>query len=144
MTTYHTIGNAIFDDFDNTFVAAASNPDVAFDIAVALNKANAPEPIEPTPEPDPWPTAPLIVADWIATGTAKGHGLLYLDGHEYVTVKSGHVLREGRDTLTNPVPVTVVPVAEWEAWRAYVTEEGPPCGDDAALLEATDALEVDL
>ena len=66
-------------------------------------------------EPDPWPWDDLIVADWIATGTAKGHGLACLDGHEYVTVESGHVLREGRDTLTNVVPVTVVPTAEWQA-----------------------------
>lgn len=105
-----------------------------------------------TPEPDPWPTAPLIVADWIA-GAAKGHGLLYLDGHEYVTIESGHVLREGRDTLTNVVPVTVVPTAEWRTVRdaAYI-RGSVECDRDywarvgkqaVYAVTTTDALEVD-
>ena len=101
-------------------------------------------------EPDTWPTEPLIVADWIA-GAAKGHGLLYLDGHEYVTIESGHVLREGRDTLTNVVPVTVVSVAGLEALRdavkalGYETTGMPGSLLDTALnlLSAADALGLD-
>ena len=96
-------------------------------------------------EPDPWPTDDLIVADWIATGTAKGHGLAYLDGHEYVTAESGHVLRYGRNTLTNVVPVTVVPVTEWEAlvdaWRSGMRQNILADHVDD-LIAATDALGV--
>ncbi|NCD18241.1 MAG: hypothetical protein EOL91_13245, partial [Actinobacteria bacterium] len=32
---------------------------------------------EPAPEPDPWPAAPLIVADWTSGGQQGGRGLLY-------------------------------------------------------------------
>lgn len=99
-------------------------------------------------EPDPWPTDDLIVADWIA-GAAKGHGLLYLDGHEYVTIESGHVLREGRDTLANVVPVRVVPVAEMR--HARETLAAADAGDFDSfigsfrkLIAATDAMGVDL
>ena len=93
-------------------------------------------------EPDLWPTDDLIVADWIA-GAAKGHGLLYLDGFEYVTAESGHVLREGRDTLTNVVPVAVVPTAEWEALKAESAETMIWTRVEN-LIAATDALGVDL
>ena len=105
-------------------------------------------------EPDPWPTHELIVADWIA-GAAKGHGLLYLDGHEYVTIESGHVLREGRDTLTNVVPVTVIPVAAlpvlWSALEQWLNGNSDPDSDTNRLIgavinlrEQIDALGVDL
>ena len=134
---------------DGTLVCIAVDP---LDAEILAGLLRWKVDVTPTPEPDPWPTDDLIVADWIATGTAKGHGLLYLDGHEYVTVESGHVLREGRDTLTNVVPVTVVPVAGLDALRAsikalgYGTTRGMSGSllDTALrLLEATDALGVD-
>lgn len=101
-----------------------------------------------TPEPDPWPTEPLIVADWIAGGLAKRHGLAYLDGHEYVTVESGRVLRYGRDTLTNVVPVHVVPVAEMRHAREMLAAADAGdfdsfIGSFRKLITATDALGLD-
>lgn len=113
------------------------------DLLVALGvDPNAPPPVATTtPEPDPWPTDDLIVADWIATGTAKGHGLLYFDGHEYVTIESRRVLREGRDTLTNVVPVTVVPTAEWEALVNRLREVRPGRADGQRRVVVTRAAE---
>ena len=111
-----------------------------------------------TPEPDPWPTAPLIVADWTESAGKSGRGLLYKDdsGDYCPTIDEevGIVRDYRRDTLSNVVPVTVVPVAELEAHRAsikalgYGTQGGtrgmPGSLLDTALrlLEATDALGV--
>jgi hypothetical protein len=65
-------------------------------------------------EPDPWPTAPLIVATLSSPSRSTKRLLLarnsngdYVDG-----VRSA--LQE-IDTLTNVIPVTVVPTAEWES-----------------------------
>ena len=73
----------------------------------------------PAPEPDPWPTAPLIVADWTSGGVEGGRGLLYreTDADQYWTIRENESVypEHTGDTLTNVVPVTVVPTAEWEA-----------------------------
>ncbi|NCD23948.1 MAG: hypothetical protein EOL90_13585 [Spartobacteria bacterium] len=65
-------------------------------------------------EPDPWPTEPLIVATLSSPSRSTKRLLLarnsngdYVDG-----VRSA--LQE-IDALTNVVPVTVVPTAEWQA-----------------------------
>ena len=110
-------------------------------------------------EPDPWPTAPLIVADWTSGGVEGGRGLLYreTDADQYWTIRENDSVYPelSGDTLTNVVPVTVVPVAELDALRAsikalgYGTQGGtrgmPDSLLDTALrlLEATDALGVD-
>ena len=109
-------------------------------------------------ESDSWPTEsePLIVADW-ATAKTMGHGLLYLDGNEYIAIESGRVLRKGRDTLTSVVPVTVVPAAAlpvlWSAleqWLNHANRILPSeetqllVGAVVALREQIDALGVDL
>ena len=106
------------------------------------------------PEPDPWPTAPLIVA------TRKGKHLTTarriwgrIDNVRglYRSTSDDHEAHPG-DTLTNVVPVTVVPTAELERfaemWRSYNTtfDTTYPDALRAAdeLLKATDALGVDL
>ena len=81
-----------------------------------------------TPEPDPWPTAPLIVADWTESAGKSGRGLLYKDdsGDHCPTIdEEVGIVRDYRcDTLTNVVPVTVVPVAAlpvlWSALDQWV------------------------
>ena len=95
-----------------------------------------------SPEPDPWPTAPLIVADWTSGGVEGGRGLLYreTDGGYYWTVFENESVypEHTGDTLTNVVPVTPVPVAEWEALVA-----NPQSWTRVqALIAATDALGV--
>lgn len=70
-------------------------------------------------EPDPWPTAPLIVADWTSGGQQGGRGLLYreTDTDQYWTIRENESVypEHPGDTLSNVVPVTVVPTAEWQA-----------------------------
>lgn len=102
--------------------------------------------ITTSPEPDPWPTAPLIVATMF-------------DGYRTLLMRTGtayesttRVAEKGESTLTDVVPVTAVPVAEMEALRAsikalgYGPESTRSAGSllDTALrlLEATDALGV--
>ena len=96
------------------------------------------------PEPDPWPTAPLIVADWTSGGVEGGRELLYreTDADQYWTIRENESVypEHTGDTLTNVVPVTPVPVAEWEALVA-----NPQSWTRVqALIAATDALGVDL
>ena len=101
-------------------------------------------------EPDPWPTEPLIVASVDGGGPQL---LSIITRHAAVAMTSA-IVRRAEHTLTNVVPVTVVPVAELEAHRAsikalgYGTQGGtrgmPGSLLDTALrlLEATDALGV--
>ena len=107
------------------------------------------------PEPDPWPTAPLIVADWTSGGVEGGRGLLYreTDTDQYWTIRENESVypEHTGDALTNVIPVTVVPVAELDALRAsikalgYITRgmQGSLLDTALCLLEATDALGVD-
>ena len=110
-----------------------------------------------TPEPDPWPTEPLIVA------TREGKHLtaarrVWARSDEvrsiYTSITDSHEAHPG-DTFTDVVSVTVVPVAEMEALRASIKALGYGPQDtrgmtgsllDTALrlLDATDALGVDL
>ena len=109
-----------------------------------------------TPEPDPWPTAPLIVATREGAHLTPAHRVWARSDEVhsiYMSITGSHEARPG-DTLTNIVPVTVVPVAELDALRAsikalgYGTQGGtrgmPDSLLDTALrlLEATDALGV--
>ena len=108
-----------------------------------------------THEPDPWPTAPLIVADWTSCGQQGGRGLLYreTDADQYWTIRENESVypEHTGDALTNVVPVTVVPVAGLEALRdavkalGYETTGMPGSLLDTALnlLSATDALGLD-
>ena len=101
-------------------------------------------------EPDPWPTAPLIVADWTSGGQQGGRGLLYreTDADQYWTIRENESVypEHTGDALTNVVPVTVVPTAEWEAlvdaWRGGMRQNilADHVGD---LIAATDALGLD-
>ena len=103
-----------------------------------------------TPEPDPWPTAPLIVASVDGGGPQL---LSVLTTHSVATMTSA-IVRRSESTLTNIIPVTVVPTAEWEALRACVKPlgySGHTLGTAGSLiyattrlLSATDALGVDL
>ena len=111
------------------------------------------------PEPDPWPTEsePLIVADWTSGGVEGGRGLLYreTDADQYWTIRENESVypEHAGDALTNVVPVTVVPTAEWEALRACVKPlgySGHTLGSAGSLiyattrlLSATDALGLD-
>ena len=100
---------------------------------------------EPAPEPDPWPTDPLIVA------TANGQRcILHRGSAAYRDIEDfSAYFPESPDTLTNVVPVTVVPVAELAALREDLRawdEEGFALlsGSVRKLIAATDALEVNL
>ena len=105
-------------------------------------------------EPDPWPTAPLIVADWTSGGQQGGRGLLYreTDADQYWTIRENESVypEHTGDALTNVVPVTVVPVADLDALARASRAVGSPGLPDSLqdrvirLLEATDALGVDL
>ena len=104
-------------------------------------------------EPDPWPTAPLIVADWTSGGQQGGRGLLYreTDADQYWTIRENESVypEHTGDALTNVVPVTVVPTAEWEALATEGRRRDPwpsrmTLADLAAeLVIATDALGLD-
>ena len=99
---------------------------------------------------DPWPTAPLIVADWTRGGVEGGRAVLYreTDTDQYWTIRDDESVypEHPGDTLTNVVPVTVVPTAEWEAlvdaWRGGMRQNilADHVGD---LIAATDALGLD-
>ena len=79
-------------------------------------------------EPDPWPTAPLIVADWSEeNGTKSGRSVLYIDavGNYCPTIDDEvGIVRGTRDTLSNVIPVTVVPTAAlpvlWSALEQWL------------------------
>ena len=105
-----------------------------------------------TPEPDPWPTAPLIVASVDGGGPQL---LSVITRHAAVAMTSA-IVRRAEHALTNVVPVDVVPVAELDALRAsikalgYGTQgstrgmAGSLLDTTLRLLDATDALGVDL
>ena len=94
------------------------------------------------PEPDPWPMAPLIVASVDGGGPQL---LSVLTTHSAATMTSA-IVRRSESALTNVVPVTVVPTAEWEAlvdaWRGGMRQNilADHVGD---LIAATDALGLD-
>ena len=99
-------------------------------------------------EPDPWPTAPLIVATFYEKRCVFG---LDEDGnYDSPTGGMKACANLHRDSLTNVVPVTVVPVAEWEAMATTVRSltapgtKGSLLNQAQALVKATDALGVDL
>ena len=101
-------------------------------------------------EPDPWPTEPLIVA----SVDGGGPQLLSVPTTHSAATMTSAIVRRSESTLTNIVPVTVVPAAEWEALRACVKPlgySGHTLGTAGSLiyattrlLSATDALGVDL
>ena len=110
-------------------------------------------------EPDPRPTAPLIVADWTSGGVEGGRGLLYreTDADQYWTIRENESVYPERagDALTNVVPVTVVPAAAlpvlWSALEQWLNGNGDPGPDTNRLIGAVinlrkqiDALGVDL
>ena len=68
-------------------------------------------------EPDPWPTADLIVATREGEHLTAAHriwGRIDDVRRLYRSTADNHEAHPG-DTLTNVVPVTVVPTAEWES-----------------------------
>ena len=105
-------------------------------------------------EPDPWPTAPLIVADWTSGGVEGGRGLLYreTDADQYWTIRENESVypEHPGDTLTNVVPVTVVPTervdylsAAHASWVAGAIDDKTMIGYAIGLLESLDELGVD-
>ena len=105
--------------------------------------------VRPTlaPEPDPWPTEPLIVAS-VDDG---GPQLLSIITRHAAVAMTSAIVRRAEHTLTNVVPVTVVPTAEWEAMvlgRGH--HKAGSVRDDYLLrrvdriIIATDALGLDL
>ena len=101
-------------------------------------------------EPEPWPTHELIVADWTSGGVEGGRGLLYRETgtDQYWTIRENESVypEHPDDTLTNVVPVRVVPVANLDALARASRAVGSPGLPDSLqdrvirLLEATDAL----
>ena len=97
------------------------------------------------PEPDPWPTAPLIVATM-----ADEHRTLLMRLNDDTTYENTtRVAERGVHTLTNVVPVTVVPIAELRSARetlaaADAGDFDSLLGSFRALIAATDALGGDL
>ena len=103
-------------------------------------------------EPDPWPTEPLIVASVDGGGPQL---LSIITRHAAVTMTSA-IVRRAEHTLTNVVPVTVVPVAAlpvlWSALDQWVCGTLRGSHEDLKRLvgavinlrEQTDALGVDL
>ena len=95
-------------------------------------------------EPDPWPTAPLIVADWTSGGQHGGRGLLYreTDADQYWTIRENESVypEHTGDALTNVVPVTVVPTAAlpvlWSALEQWLNGNGDPGPDTNRLIGA--------
>ena len=112
------------------------------------------------PEPDPWPTEPLIVADWTSGGQQGGRGLLYreTDTDQYWTIRENESVypEHPGDTLTNVVPVTVVPTAAlpvlWSALEQWLNNGVATATEDThrlvgaveSLRGQIDALGVDL
>ena len=72
-------------------------------------------------EPDPWPTAPLIVA---TTNTGRELFTRTVGGGSYESAENFLCADSEHDTLTNVVPVTVVPVAAlpvlWSALEQWL------------------------
>ena len=106
-------------------------------------------------EPDPWPTAPLSVATREGAHLTPAHRVWARSDEVrsiYTSITDSHEAHPG-DTLTNVVPVTVVPTAEWEALRASIkalgystTTTGMPgslLDTSLRLFDATDALGLD-
>ena len=103
-----------------------------------------------TPKPDPWPTAPLIVADWTSGGVEGGRGLLYreTDADQYWTIRENESVypEHAGDALTNVVPVTVVPVAAlpvlWSALEQWLNNANriPPSEETHRLVGAVESL----
>ena len=139
MTTYNTIQRALRD----LLVALDVDPD---DVG-ALNDASAPE----SAEPDPWPTAPLIVA----SVDGGGPELLSIITSHAAVAMTGAIVRRTEHTLANVVPVTVVPAAAlpvlWSALEQWLNGHSDPDADANRLVGAVinlrgqiDALGVDL
>ena len=123
---------------DGTLVCIAVDPLDAEVIAGLLRWKVDIHP-EPAPEPDPWPTEPLIVASVDDGGPQL---LSVLTAHSAATMTSA-IVRRSESTLTNVVPVTVVPVAETEALRASVKAlgySGHTLGTPGSLVYATTRL----
>lgn len=105
---------------------------------------------KPEPEPDPWPTEPLIVADRGGRVNRRGLFARWQTDEDYVDIAGVtsddvyDLATRTLDSLTNVVPVTVVAVAEWEALksdhrtRSHLADGCHIC----ALIAATEALGV--
>ena len=101
-------------------------------------------------EPDPWLTARTVAAS-VDGGAPQ---LLVVQDDYTAMTMTGALCRRDRNTLTNIIPVTIVPVAEREGLRACVKPlgySGHTLGTAGSLiyaatrlLSATDALGVDL
>ena len=96
-------------------------------------------------EPDPWPTARTVAAS-VDGGAPQ---LLVIQDDDMAMTMTGALCKRDRNTLTNVVPVTVVPTAEWEAMATEGRRRDPwpsriTLADLAAeLVIATDALGLD-
>ena len=112
----------------------------------ALLETQRAKPVSATPEPDPWPTEPLIVADWVRESGAKGSGLLVGGDDTYLTEHGELLDAEVGDTLTNVVPVTIVPVAAlpvlWSALEQWLNNANriPPSEETHRLVGAVESL----
>ena len=101
-------------------------------------------------EPDPWLTARTVAAS-VDGGAPQ---LLVVQDDYTAMTMTGALCRRDRNTLSNVVPVTVVPVAEWRMVRdaAYIRRSRESDRDYWArvgkqavyAVTATDALGVDL
>ena len=136
---------------DGTLVCIAVDP---LDAEILAGLLRWKVDVTPTPEPDPWPTAPLIVADWTSGGQQGGRGLLYreTDTYQYWTIRENESVypEHPGDTLTNVVPVTVVPTervdylsAAHASWVAGAIDDKTMIGYAIGLLESLDELGVD-
>ena len=112
----------------------------ALDETVTALRALSDDLNEPDPELDPWPDAPLIVATCDhgvrdlfvrAAGNGGYWGASIHDGSDW------HF--RGEATLTDVVPVALVPSAEWEAWRKAAGRREWN-RTEADLIRAADAL----
>ena len=132
---------------DGTLVCIAVDP---LDAEVLAGLLRWKVDVTPTPEPDPWPTEPLIVADWTSGGQQGGRGLLYCeaDADQYWTIRENESVypEHTGDTLTNVVPVTVVPVAAlpvlWSALEQWLNNANriPPSEETHRLVGAVESL----
>ena len=144
---------------DGTLVCIAVDP-LDAEVLAGLLRWKVDVHPEPTPEPDPWPTAPLIVADWTSGGQQGGRGLLYreTDADQYWTIRENESVypEHTGDALTNVVPVTVVPAAAlpvlWSALEQWLNSGVATATEDMhrlvgaveSLRGQIDALGVDL